>query len=77
MTLTISNKGWVVIPAGLRKKYGLQPGTRVCIVDYGGVLSLIPALDEPIEQAAGMFKGPTSLTRALVAEHQKELAGER
>ena len=27
MTLTISNKGWVVIPAELRKKYNLQPGT--------------------------------------------------
>jgi len=38
MTLTISSKGWVVIPAELRKKYHLTPGTEVLIVDYGGVL---------------------------------------
>jgi len=38
MTLTISSKGWVVIPAELRKKYHLMPGTEVLIVDYGGVL---------------------------------------
>ncbi len=77
MTLTISNKGWVVIPAELRRKYGLEPGSQVCIVDYGGVLSLVPALDNPIEQAAGMLKGTASLTRVLLAEHRRELAGER
>ncbi|MBN2499850.1 MAG: AbrB/MazE/SpoVT family DNA-binding domain-containing protein, partial [Anaerolineales bacterium] len=42
-TLTISSKGWVVIPAELRKKYQLTPGTKVIIVDYGGVLSIVPA----------------------------------
>jgi AbrB family looped-hinge helix DNA binding protein len=35
-TATISSKGWIVVPAGLRKKYHLQPGTRVALVDYGG-----------------------------------------
>jgi AbrB family looped-hinge helix DNA binding protein len=34
MSLTISKKGWVVIPAELRKKYQLAPGTEVIIVDY-------------------------------------------
>jgi AbrB family looped-hinge helix DNA binding protein len=43
MQLTISSKGWVVIPADLRKKYGLKPGDAVNIVDYGGVLALVPA----------------------------------
>jgi AbrB family looped-hinge helix DNA binding protein len=77
MTLTISNKGRVVIPAELRRKYGLEPGSAVCIVDYGGVLSLVPALKDPIEHSAGMLKGTASLTRVLLAEHDKELASER
>jgi AbrB family looped-hinge helix DNA binding protein len=75
--LTISSKGWVVIPAQLRRKYGLKPGSQVRIVDYGGVLSLVPLLDDPVQQAAGMLKGPTPLTQALLAEHQQELVGGR
>ncbi len=74
MPLIVSEKGWVVIPAELRKKYNLAPGTEVSVVDYGGVLALVPAMKKPVRQAAGMLKGPTSLTRALLAEHKKERA---
>ena len=56
MALTISNKGWVVIPAELRKKYNLLPGTEVVIVDYGGVLAIIPALRNPVKQGRGLLK---------------------
>ena len=44
MTVKVSQKGWVVIPIDLRKKYHLEPGTHLNVVDYGGVLSLVPAL---------------------------------
>lgn len=72
MILTISNKGWVVIPAELRKKYALHPGSAVTLVDYGGVLAIVPALKNPIKQAAGMLQGGTSLTKSLLEEHEKE-----
>jgi len=72
MNLTISNKGWIVIPAELRKKYHLTPGTQVVIVDYGGVLSILPALKNPIEAGAGFLKGSDSLTAEIVEEHRME-----
>lgn len=72
MTFKISQKGWVVIPAKLREKYNLQPGDEVRVVDYGGVLSLVPILDDPISHASGMLKGETSLVEALLAEHESE-----
>lgn len=72
MPLIVSEKGWVVIPADLRKKYKLHPGAQVSVVDYGGVLALVPAMAKPIRQAAGMLKGRTSLTRALLTEHRRE-----
>ena len=72
-TLTISAKGWVVIPAELRRKYKLAPGAQVQVVDYGGVLALIPLWEKPIEQAAGMLKGTTSLIQNLLDEHAQEL----
>ena len=76
MALTISNKGWVVIPADLRKKYNLMPGTEVVIVDYGGVLAIIPALKDPIKQGRGMLKGLPSLTQDLRKERTQERSRE-
>lgn len=72
MALVISEKGWVVIPAELRRRYALTPGSTVQIVDYGGVLALVPTLADPVRQAAGMLKAKRSLTQALKAERHAE-----
>jgi AbrB family looped-hinge helix DNA binding protein len=72
MALVISHKGWVVIPAELRRKYALKPGSTVQIVDYGGVLALVPTLADPVRQAAGMLKEKKSLTQSLLAERRAE-----
>lgn len=77
MALTISTKGWVVIPAELRKKYNLHPGQVVQVVDYGGVLALVPVAADPIGHAAGLLHAPEdSLTEALLAERTAEKARE-
>ena len=69
---SISSKGWVVIPAELRKKYRLEPGSQVCIVDYGGVLAIIPVWDDPIENSAGMLLTDKRLPQILLEEHRNE-----
>jgi AbrB family looped-hinge helix DNA binding protein len=74
--LTVSPKGWVVIPAELRRKYGLKPGVQLRAVDYGGVLALLPIPDDPVDWANGMLRGDTSLTRSLLDEHAQEAAHE-
>ncbi len=67
-TPPISPKGRVVIPAALRKKYHLHPGQAVQVVDYGGVLALVPAADDPIRHSAGLLHAANdSLTEALLA----------
>ncbi|MBI3986350.1 MAG: AbrB/MazE/SpoVT family DNA-binding domain-containing protein [Lentisphaerae bacterium] len=70
--LKVSAKGWVVIPAECRKKYQVNPGSRVEIVDYGGGLSLVPVLARPIHAAQGLLKGRRSLTSALLRERARE-----
>ena len=72
MNVRLSQKGWVVIPAAMRKKYGLKPGANLQVVDYGGVLAIVPAFKSPIRDGAGMLKGGESLTQAVVKEHRKE-----
>jgi AbrB family looped-hinge helix DNA binding protein len=69
---SVSSKGWVVIPANLRKKYALLPGTEVRIVDYGGVLAIVPAMKDPLNQAAGILKSEKILTKKLMEEHRNE-----
>lgn len=76
MNLTISQKGWVVIPAELRKKYHLTPGTEVVVVDYGGVLAIVPTLKNPIHEGRGLLKDLPALTKDLMKEHAGEAARE-
>ena len=65
-------KGWVVIPQHIREKYKLKGGDKVDIVDYGGIISIIPIPGNPIKESAGILKDGTSLTKALLSERKKE-----
>ncbi len=38
---TLTEKGQIIIPAQIRARYGLTPGTRVEFVDDGGVIRLV------------------------------------
>jgi AbrB family looped-hinge helix DNA binding protein len=62
----LSKKGWVVIPLEMRERYNLKQGDKLHIVDYGGVISIIPAFHSPIENSIGLLKGKTSLVQALL-----------
>jgi AbrB family looped-hinge helix DNA binding protein len=44
--VTVSSKFQVVIPREVRESMGLQPGTRVQVLQYGNRIELIP-LKEP------------------------------
>ncbi len=76
-TATVSAKGWVVIPAPLRHRYHIEPGQRIRIVDYGGVLSLVPPLSNPVVEGRGLLTGESSLTRALIEERRREREREK
>jgi len=72
MVLTISNKGWVVIPAELCKKYNLRAGSKVVMVDYGGVLAIVPAVKDPIKTGRGFLKGTSSMAGDLKNDRELE-----
>lgn len=69
----ISSKGWVVIPAEIRRKYGLKPGDEVNVIDYGGVISLVPVRRDPINEGYGMLKGAGPLLDDLSEERRRDL----
>ena len=71
--VTVSQKGWVVIPAALRSKYHWKSGDRVKVVDYGGVVSLVPVLRSPEDEGAGSLRARgRSLVGALCRTRVKE-----
>ena len=72
MHVKLSQKGWVVIPAELRKKYDLKPGANLQVIDYGGVMAIVPAFKDAIKEGAGILKGDDSLTQAIIDEHRME-----
>ncbi len=72
MNVKLSQKGWVVIPAAMRAKYGLKPGAALQVVDYGGVLAIVPASKNPVKDGAGMLKGGDLLAQSIVEEHRQE-----
>ena len=75
-TAKVSARGRVVIPKALREKHELKQGTRVRIVDCGGLLSLVPLPDDPVKALHGMLEGGPPLTADLLAERAYEQARE-
>jgi AbrB family looped-hinge helix DNA binding protein len=76
--VTVSQKGWVVIPAEVRQKYQWKTGDRVKVVDYGGVVSLVPLLANAEDEGYGALKQPaSSLVRRLERTRKEERANEK
>jgi AbrB family looped-hinge helix DNA binding protein len=71
-TSTLSEKGWVVIPQELRERYGLKKGDKVHIIDYGGVISIVPASEDPVRGSLGILKGETSLLKELAKSRRED-----
>ena len=74
-TVTVSKKGWVVIPREIRERHGIRPGDKVHVFDIGGRIAVIPIPEDPVAAGRGMLKGGTSLDE-LLAEKRRELERE-
>ncbi len=74
---TISQKGQIVIPAKLRKKYNLNRGDKLVIKYNNGKLILEPLPKKTLLNLKGKLKGPKSLVRELEYEHQKDFEKEK
>ncbi len=57
MAVTVSQKGQLVIPAAVRKRYRIVPGSRVEILDTGQEIVLVPVPKDAFRASRGMLKG--------------------
>jgi AbrB family looped-hinge helix DNA binding protein len=71
-TVKILSKGQIVIPARIRKKYQIKPGTKMQIMEYGEIIYLIPPVEDPIQAACGLLSSKPSLSGRLLRDRKKE-----
>lgn len=76
-TVTVSSKGWVVIPAVLRKKIGLKPGMKIRVSESAGKIVLTPQRADPVDGLYGKLAGGHSLTEDLIQDRKTEKAREK
>ena len=69
-TVRTLSKGQIVIPAGLRKKFRIEPGTKMQVMEYGGIICLIPPVDDPVRAACGALPAIPSLGDLLLLDRE-------
>jgi len=76
MESVITKKGQVVIPAALRRKYGMDSGSKVIWIDTGSVIKLIPISKDPIAALRGCAAGD-GLTEKLLQDRREDQSREK
>ena len=75
-SVRVSTKGQIVLPAEMRHRLGMEPGTMVEVVDAGSHLVIVPRTEDAIRELQGIFAGGDSLTEALLLERRIDRARE-
>ncbi len=69
-------KGQIVIPATLRRKYGIKNGTKIIVTDNGDSIILKPVTEQYLINLQGSLKGRGGL-KVLVEERRKDKEREK
>jgi AbrB family looped-hinge helix DNA binding protein len=71
MEAITTTKGQIVIPAELRRKYGIKAGTRIRFVEDGERIIMQPITAEYIRSLRGSLQGNRAM-KVLIEERQKD-----
>ena len=71
-TAYVTSKGQLVIPARLRKRYGITAGTKIRFVERGGEIVIQPVTKAFIRSVCGILKSGTPATEELLKERAKD-----
>jgi AbrB family looped-hinge helix DNA binding protein len=69
-------KGQIVIPATLRRKYGIKNGTKIIVTDIGDAIVLKPVTEQYLKSLQGSLKGKGGL-KTLMDERRKDKEREK
>lgn len=63
-TVTVGKRGTIVIPASLRKRFGVHEGDLLITEDHGDGILIIPAIAIPVESYSATRKAEFILSNA-------------
>lgn len=72
----VTTKGQLVIPADIRKKYGIEAGTRVVFIERDNEIVMQPMTREYVRTVQGILKDYGPATRELLKERSREKRAE-
>lgn len=73
LSATFTSKGQLVVPAELRRKHGIEAGTRVNFIeDQFGRIVLQPVTEEYVERVMGCLADGPDLLADWEKEHRNE-----
>ena len=71
-TSVVTTKGQLVIPARLRRRFGIKKGTMVTFTEDDGRIIVQPVTREFIRGLRGSLQGEPSALATLLEERQRE-----
>jgi len=71
-TSVVTTKGQLVIPARLRRRFGIRQGTVVSFAEDRGRIVVQPITREYIQSLRGSLKGKPSALDYLLRERKRE-----
>ena len=71
-TAHVTSKGQLVVPARIRRKYGIKPGTKICFIERDREVLFQPVTKEYIQSVRGMLKSDTSMIQELLKERARD-----
>lgn len=69
---TVTSKGQVVRPAGLRRRLRIRAGTRLAFHEQKGQIVVQPITDEYIDSLCGVLGDSSDMVEQLRRDHETE-----
>jgi AbrB family looped-hinge helix DNA binding protein len=71
-TSVVTVKGQIVVPANIRRKFGIKKGTKIAFIEQHGKLFIQPLDKSYFESLAGVLGTEGKLLKSLMDDKKKE-----
>ena len=71
-TSIVTVKGQVVVPANIRRKFGIKKGTKIAFIEQNGKLIIQPLDKNYFESLAGILGTDGKMLKSLMDDKKRE-----